>query len=161
MTAAKLEVILPKLARLLRRLGPGTTDGEVVATVHAMRNLLDKSGTDFHDLTDRIEDPPPNELNEDELAQVYEAARKEAYIDFRRKQEKARQLCGLRPDGSHDLEAIAFFVQQRKKRIDSYWHQFADDMAARTLISNWKPTEKQEKRLLSLFRQLGGKLAND
>jgi hypothetical protein len=55
MTAALLG-IAPTLAKLIRLLS-SDRDGEVVASVHAMRRLLASIGLSLHDLADAIELP--------------------------------------------------------------------------------------------------------
>src|SRR5215472_12773340 len=56
MTAATLLGIAPTLAKLVRLLS-SNRDGEVVASVHAMRRLLASVGLSLHDLADAIELP--------------------------------------------------------------------------------------------------------
>jgi hypothetical protein len=158
-TASKIDAILPKLARLLRRLGPGTTDGEIVATVYAMRSLLDKNGADFHDLTARIETPASG-LHLEEMEELYSVAYAQAKQDLQQKRAKALAACGMRADGSQDWEAIAVYCQRRKTRLLPKHHEFIDDMAA-SMTWGREPSERQGKYLLSLFRQIGGKMRED
>ena len=49
-TGAKLTRLLPRLA--------SDSDGEVLATVAALRRTLDRAGLDLHDLAARLKDPP-------------------------------------------------------------------------------------------------------
>ena len=56
MTAATLLGIAPTLAKLIRLLS-SDREGEVVASVHAMRRLLASVGLSLHDLADAIELP--------------------------------------------------------------------------------------------------------
>lgn len=57
----KIADIAPRLANLVRRLG-SNHDGEVVATVQAIKRTLDAIGLDLHALADAIEAPAdPNQ----------------------------------------------------------------------------------------------------
>ena len=48
-----LAPVAPKIDPLIRRLG-STSDGEVVACVHAVRRQLDRAGLSFHDVADAV-----------------------------------------------------------------------------------------------------------
>ena len=75
-----------------------------------------------------------------------------------RKQIEAEAAFGLRPDGTPDWERIALYCQSEKGRLKEDRHrQFVDDMASRMTWS-CEPTPKQATYLLSLFRQLGGRV---
>src|SRR5262245_62963590 len=54
MTAAALLGIAPTLAKLIRMLS-SNRDGEVVASIHALRRVLASVGLSLHDLADTIE----------------------------------------------------------------------------------------------------------
>jgi hypothetical protein len=64
MTAALLG-IAPTLAKLIRMLS-SDRDGEVVASVHAMRRLLASVGLSLHDLADAIELPARASQHDDD-----------------------------------------------------------------------------------------------
>jgi hypothetical protein len=49
---------LPKLRRLIPRLATDA-DGEIIATVRAIRRVLAAEGLDLHDLADAIDARPP------------------------------------------------------------------------------------------------------
>lgn len=48
----------PRLSRLIPRLG-SDSEGEVIATVRVIRNVLGKAGLDLHDLAAALPVPPP------------------------------------------------------------------------------------------------------
>ena len=48
----------PRLSRLIPRLA-SDSEGEVIATVRAIRNVLGKAGLDLHDLAAGLPIPPP------------------------------------------------------------------------------------------------------
>src|SRR5262245_7535972 len=64
MTAAALLGIAPTLAKLIRLLS-SDREGEVVASVHAMRRVLASVGLSLHDLADAIELPARGICNAD------------------------------------------------------------------------------------------------
>ena len=65
MTADALLGIAPTLAKLIRLLS-SDRDGEVVASVHAMRRLLASVGLSLHDLADAIELPARASQHDDD-----------------------------------------------------------------------------------------------
>jgi len=65
--SAGLLGIAPMLAKLIRLLS-SDRDGEVVASVHAMRRLLAGSGLSLHDLADAIELPVRASQHDDDDA---------------------------------------------------------------------------------------------
>ena len=91
------------------------------------------------------------------MRRVFDAGYEKGLEEAIRKQVEAEGAFGLCPDGSNDWEAIALFCQREKTHLDAKHHQFVDDMAAR-MVWGREPTEKQGKYLLSLFRQLGGRV---
>ena len=60
-----------KLGNLIRRLG-SNNDGELVATVHAMRRMLDSVGADFHAWAEHTEKPNGSGLNEPEAKKIFD-----------------------------------------------------------------------------------------
>lgn len=55
-----LAVAAPMIAKLIPRLATDH-DGEVVATVHAIRKALETAGLDFHDLVNALDIAPPQQ----------------------------------------------------------------------------------------------------
>jgi protein-disulfide isomerase-like protein with CxxC motif len=62
--AAALLGIAPTLAKLIRMLS-SDRDGEVVASVHAMRRVLANAGLSLHDFADAIELPAAAQYDDD------------------------------------------------------------------------------------------------
>jgi hypothetical protein len=149
-----------KIADLVRRLG-SDSEGEILNTVAALRRMLKTNGADLNDLGAAIEKLATGGLEEAALERVDAAGYARGIADARREiaREQAEEEIGLGllPDGSRDWEAIAVFVQRVKSRLDAKHHRFVDDMASR-LAWGREPTDKQGKYLLSLFRQLGGRI---
>jgi Tripartite tricarboxylate transporter family receptor len=71
------EIIAPragrgsKLGNLIRRLG-SNNDGELVATVHAMRRVLGSVGADFHAWAEHTEKPNDSGLSEAEAKKIFD-----------------------------------------------------------------------------------------
>jgi hypothetical protein len=146
-----------RIADLVRKLG---TDFEQEALVAwgALKRLLASQSASFTDLGDAIEKLATGGLADDQMQRVYDAGRAQGHAGAERKHAEAQAAYGLRPDGSPYWERIALCCQREKGRLKEDRHrQFVDDMAAR-MVWGHQPTEKQGKYLLSLFRQLGGRI---
>ena len=145
-----------KAADLIRRMG-SNFDGEILATVGALKRHLATRGLTFTDLGADLEKLATGGLEEDAITRVFEAGRQRGIEEAERARLSEQGAFGLRADGSENWEAIALYVQREKARLDAKHHQFADDMAARMAWGH-EPTERQGKYLLSLFRQVGGRI---
>jgi hypothetical protein len=146
-----------RLADLVRHLG-SDHEGEIVATVRALRRSLASRNLTFTDLGDGIEKLATGGLEEAEMKRLFDAAYAKGVLDTEHKQAEAQAVYGLRPDGSTDWEAIALYCQREKARLDPSRHRFVDDMASR-MTWGVEPIGKQGPYLLSLFRQIGGRIA--
>ena len=146
-----------RLADLIRHLG-AEHDGEVLNTVGALRKALASRNLTFTDLGDGLEKLATGDLTQGAMQRIHDAAYAKGLADAERKSTEGQAVYGLRPDGSHDWEEIALHCQQQKQRLEAKHHQFVDDMASR-LTWGREPSEKQGKYLLSLFRQIGGRIA--
>jgi hypothetical protein len=147
-----------RAADLVRRLG-SDFDGEILATHSALKRLLATRGLSFTDLGSDLEKLATGGLAEEELKRVFEAGRQKGRAEMERESAEAQGVLGLRPDGSKNWEAIALYCQREKDRLKEDQHRkFIDDMAARMTCGGREPTERQATYLLSLFRQLGGKI---
>ena len=91
------------------------------------------------------------------MQRVFDAGFAKGRLETERKQMEGQAVYGQRPDGSTDWEAIALHCQREKGRLESKHHQFVDDMASRMTWER-EPTERQGKYLISMFRQLGGRM---
>jgi hypothetical protein len=146
-----------KLADLIRRLG-SDHDGEVVAAVHALRRSLASRGLTFTDLGDGVEKLASGGLTQTAMEQIRDAAYARGVADTEREHAKAETIYGLHADGETNWEAIALYCQRQKRRLDARHHQFIDDMSSRLTWGGAPSSEKQGRYLLSLFRQIGGRL---
>jgi hypothetical protein len=143
-----------RLGDVIRRLS-SSNDGEIVATVYAMRRVLKSVGTDLHGLAEHLEAPNGQHIPEEKMQRVWDAAYACGVQDTENRQHGSDDFLGT--DGKPTWEAVALFLQRNKHRLDPKHHEFIDDMAARTAWGH-EPTERQHKYLHSLFYKLGGKI---
>jgi hypothetical protein len=146
-----------RIADLVRRFGTDF-EGEVIAAWNALKRLLASRNVTFTDLGDAIERLATGGLEEAEMKRVFDAGYEKGVEDTKRKFAVEKAVFGQRPDGSTDWEAIALHCQREKGRIRPESHEFVDDMASRMTWGR-EPSEKQAKYLLSIFRQIGGRIA--
>jgi hypothetical protein len=146
-----------RIASLVRMLGT-EQDGEALNTVSVLRRTLASRNLTFTDLGDGIEKLATGGLTQSEMERISDAAYAKGLSDAKRESTGAQAVFGLRPDGSHDWGEIALACQRAKSRLEAKHHQFVDDMASR-LTWGQEPSEKQGRYLLSLFRQIGGRIA--
>jgi hypothetical protein len=146
-----------KLANVIRRLA-SDHDGEVIATVSALKRLLALRNADLNDLAGAVERLATGGLEEAHMQRLFDAGYAKGLDDATRTQAEEQAVYGQRQDGSYDWEAIALYCQREKGHLKEDRHrQFVDDMASRMTWSR-EPTPKQATYLLSLFRQLGGRV---
>jgi hypothetical protein len=155
--SAQAKTYEQKLGDLIRQFA-SDHDGEVVAAAHALKRLLASRDADFNDLAGAVESLATGGLAEAEMNRVFEAGRQKEREEIAHARAESEAAFGLKPDGSKDWERIALYVQREKARLDARHHQFADDMSAR-MVWGRGPSERQGVYLLSLFRQLGGRIA--
>ena len=155
-TAPQTKTYEQKLADVIRRLA-SDQDGEVIASVGALKRMLASRNADLNDLASSVERLATGGLEEAEMNRLFDAGYEKGLADSRRKQAEVLTVYGQRLDGSWDWEAMALYCQREKARIDAKHRQFIDDMAGR-LAWGGEPTPKQGTYLLSLFRQLGGRM---
>jgi hypothetical protein len=144
--------VTAKLGNVIRRLS-SSSDGEIVAAVHAMLRLLHSYGADIHVLAERIENGGINEKYQEEVrAQI----RKAHEIGYERGVRAAEAR--FRPDGKLEFSEVALFVERHINRLPPDKHEFIHKMAfyARQEL---EPSPKQGKFLFDLFVQyLGGRI---
>jgi hypothetical protein len=145
-----------RIADFVRLLG-SDSEGEVLAAHGALKRLLASRGVSFTDLGDGIERLATGGLEDAEMKRLFDAGYQKGLADSTRKQAEELVVYGQRPDGSYDWEAISLFCQREQAHLDAKHHQFTNDMASR-LVWGREPTPKQGTYLLSLFRQLGGRM---
>lgn len=120
-----LTPIAPKLAVLVPRLA-SDHDGEIVATVRAIRRTLEGHGADLHDLAAAVTRPP---------------------VIVQRTPP---------PDDPRDWRGLAAWCRDNGGgRLNAKEYQFCRDMALR-LILGGHPTEKQAAWLRSIYAKLKG-----
>ena len=123
-----------------------------------MKRLLATRSVSFTDLGNAIEKLETGGLEEAEMHRVFDAGYQKCLQDLARRQAEEQAVYGQRLDGSTDWGAVALYCQSEKGRLKEDRHrQFVDDMASRMTWS-CEPTPKQATYLLSLFRQLGGRV---
>jgi hypothetical protein len=144
--------VTAKLGNVIRRLS-SSSDGEIVAAVHAMLRLLHACGADIHVLAERIENGGISEKYQEEVRAQIKKAHEVGYERGVRAAE-AR----FRPDGKLEFSEVALFVERQINRLPPDKHEFIHKMAfyARQEL---EPTPKQGKFLFDLFVQyLGGRI---
>lgn len=156
MTAPETKSFESRIADLIRRFGTDF-EGEAVAVWRALKRLLASRGVTFTDLGDAIEKLATGGLLQAEMDRIFAAAYAKGVVDEARKHAETQAVFGLRPNGEPDWGEIALHCQRERDRIEAKHHEFIDDMAS-GLTWGREPTEKQGKYLLSLFRQIGGRL---
>jgi hypothetical protein len=150
-----------RLGDVLRRL-VSNSDGEIIATVHALRRMLESAGADIHDLAAHIENGANgglSEIDKQKIRAEIERAHALGYAEGVKAAEAKQHGAGAfrNTDGSLEWSEIALFVQREKHRLPDRHHDFIDDMAARTVYGR-EPTLKQHQYLHNLFYKLGGKI---
>jgi hypothetical protein len=156
MTAPEEKPFETRLATLIRMFGT-EHEGEALNAWRALKRLLASRGVGFTELGDGIEKLATGGLEQAEMQRVFDAGYSKGLADSTRKQAEELTFYGQRLDGSNDWEAISLFCQREKARLEAKHHQFIDDMAGR-FVWGREPTPKQGTYLLSLFRQLGGRM---
>jgi hypothetical protein len=131
------------------------SEGEVIATVNALKRLFEAAGVTFLDFADHIEHPNGNSVTEADLKRVYDAGYVQGVQDAENRHHGTEDFIGA--DGKPTWEGVALFVQRNKHELDIKHHEFVDDMASRTVWGR-EPSERQHKYLHSLFFKLGGKI---
>jgi hypothetical protein len=156
MSAASAKTFEQRIADVVRRLGT-THEGEMIATARALQRTLASRDISCTDLGEGIEKLATGGLAEAQMKQLFDAGYQKCVEDTKRKRIAQETALGFEPDGSPDWEAIALYYQRQKARLEAKHHQFVDDMASRMTWGR-EPTERQGIYLLSLFRQLGGRM---
>ena len=147
-----------KLANLIRRLS-SNSDGEVVATAHALMRTLQSIGADIHDVADRIEHAGNGALAENEMQEIYNAGIKEgARLAIQKMQAQMARSSPQRLMPQFPSAAdMALYCYQNLNRCNEWETEFASNLAVWT---RRRPlTVKQQARLEELFIKLSGKLS--
>jgi hypothetical protein len=147
-----------KLGDVIRRL-ISDSHGEVVATVLAIRRILESAGADIHDLAAHLENGGLSDADKDKIRAEIKNAHALGYAEGVKAAEEKQHGTGAfrNTDGTPEWSEVALFLQRQKHRLPDRHHEFIDDMAARTVYGR-EPTPKQHQYLHSLFYKLGGKI---
>ena len=144
--AAKLGLIIPRLS--------SSSDGEKVATVHAILRLLASCGADIHALAAQVKNGGGlSDIDKRKIESEIENARAIGYAEGVRAAETR-----FRPNGQLEFSEVALFVERQINRLPPDKHEFIHKMAiyARQQI---EPSPRQGKFLFDLFVQyLGGRI---
>jgi hypothetical protein len=116
-----------RLGDVIRRLG-STSDGELIATVYALRRILESTGSDIHGLAEHLEAANGSGVTEADLKKVYDAGYAMGVQDTQNRQHGEDDFRNT--DGKPDWTAVALFLQRNKDRLDSKHHAFVEDMAS-------------------------------
>ena len=141
-----------RLGDVIRRLS-SNSDGEIIATVRAIRRILDTCGVDIHALADHIEKPNGGALNEAEMRKLYDAGYDAGLRAAEDKHHGTMDFANV--DGTPSWHRMALYCQERDGYLRKNEQEFIHDMTAHTV---WRePTERQGKWLRSIYYRLGGK----
>jgi hypothetical protein len=154
------EPIAKKIARLFRLLG-SDQDGEVLASVAAMKRLFAAERLSFHDIATVIENCNGEieelKYSDTDVAIIFARGVETGREEESRKKEQIVPTDYYDADGQPRWNAIALFCQKNDDRLRPTEQKFIDDMVANTM---WRqPTEKQGRWLLTIFLRLGGRRA--
>jgi hypothetical protein len=148
-----------KLGDIIRRMS-SSSDGEIIATVHALIRVLESAGSNILALADHVENGNGlTEADKQKIRNEIESARAVGYAEGVKAAEAKQHGTGAfrNTDGKLEWTEIALFAQREKHRLPEKHHKFVDDMAARAAFGR-EPSLKQHQYLHSLFYQLGGKI---
>ena len=145
-----------KLGDVIRRLR-STSDGEIVAIVHAM---LESCGADIYELADHVERANGGLSVADKQKSRTEIEADATGYAEGVKAAEARQHgteAFRNTDATLEWTEVAPFMQREKYRRPVKHHEIIDDMASHTVYGRER-TPNQHRYLRSLFYKLGGKI---
>jgi hypothetical protein len=148
-----------RLGDVIRHL-TSSDEKELLASIYAMRRVLDSVGADIHALADHVENGRGlTDADKQKIRAEIENARALGYAEGIRAAESKQHGTGAfrNTDGTLEWTEVALFVQREKHRLPDKHHEFIDDMASRTVYGR-EPTPNQHRYLHSLFYKLGGKI---
>ena len=119
-----------RIADLIRRLA-SPHDGEVIATVRALRRVLEASGLDIHAVAAPLEAPNGKHIPEEEMRRLYDAGFAAGVQAAENRQHGSDDFIGT--DGKPTWQAVALFLQRNKSRLDPKHHEFVDKVASQTV----------------------------
>src|SRR5262249_58786499 len=115
-----------KLGDVIRRLS-SSSDGEIIATVHAMRRMLDSYGADIHVLADHFENGGLTDADKQKIRNEIENARALGYADGVRAAESKEHGTGAfrNTDGKLEWTEVALYLQREKHRLPGRHHELS------------------------------------
>jgi hypothetical protein len=150
-----------KIADLIRMLGTDS-EAEAMNAWRLLGRLLASNNASFTDLGNAVEKLATGGLEEAAMQRVFDAGDAQGYArgvaEIRREHAQAQAVFGLHPNGSPNWEAMALYCQREKARLKPGCHEFVDKMAS-NMAWGREPTEGQGRFILSLFREIGGRLS--
>jgi hypothetical protein len=154
------EPVAKKIARLFRVLA-SDQDGEVLASVAAMKRLFAAERLSFHDIAAVIEscngEVEERKYNDADAEIIFSRGVEKGREEEARRKEQIVPTDYYNADGQPRWDAIAAFCQKNNDRLMPSERKFIDDMAGSTM---WRPpTEKQGRWLLTIVLRLGGRRA--
>jgi hypothetical protein len=130
-----------KIGKLIKMLS-SSSDGEVVAAVHALMRTLEAEGTDIHELAERVEG---RKLSQAEMQKIYDKA-------FAAGKQSVAAAAPTFHDVTNEISwhAIACECMHSSRLRDQREQKFVADMV-RWTVRGGEPTEKQAKWLRSIY----------
>src|SRR5262249_29538820 len=150
-----------ELGDVIRQLA-SDNQGVAFAAMRAMARKLEKYGCSFLDLADHVENANGNGLSDADKQKIratIEQARADGYAEGVKAAESKQHSTGAfrNTDGTLEWTEVTLYCQRQKHRLPDKYHEFIDDMAARTVYGR-EPTPKQHQYLHFLFFKLGGRI---
>jgi hypothetical protein len=176
-TNKKLDVVVPKLVRLLGMV-TSNADGEVITATHALLQVLTNAGLDIHVLVSRIEhgkaddekEKEEKKLSAGQMQKIHEAAYAKGYAEGIEAGRRSAVIAAAMPMGIIDTSdvgpgvngygwlAIAQHCAANKHLFSGKAVNFVEDIPGK-IASFGRPTPPQAKWLKDLFMQkFGGRI---
>lgn len=148
------EIPAARLASLIRMLG-SSSDGEILATVAALRRALAATGSDLHALAEQLSNG--SKIPQADMQRLYDAGYQNGYLAGVAKITAQMAAAAAEPEAFHQVGAvswaeIAHYCADREPSLREREKDFIVDMAVRR-----RPlTERQAAWLAAIYRRLGG-----
>jgi hypothetical protein len=150
------------IAKLIRRLTSDSNE-EVLATVGALKRLLESRGSDLHDLANSIEkfdddDAGKGGLTDEDVQAIFLHGYTQGAEQERKKKQQGSGF-GFASTDEVSWQEAALFAEQNLSRLRYDGERaFIEDMAIQARHSpHHSPSEKQLAWLFKIHRKLGGR----
>lgn len=161
--------VTQKVAQLVRFLG-SPVEGEAIAALCRLRELLSKNNLDVHPIADRYERGDDQPLNAAEMQRIYDAAYAKGHADGSEQGRRSAVLATAQPwhlqapgacvdDGvnGYPWTSVAAHCFTNKHLFQGRDLEFVESIAEQLAWRGSVPTAKQAKWLRDLFmRKFGG-----